>query len=271
MNAQDSNTKPPAPPQAQQSPAVAHPVSQSAPAQAKGRKSYYLYGVVIIAALALAGGVAFYMNIQPSDETGDAAEKLRVDFSGQQPASGVLSQSQDRIMIGSSGQGQAAGPFSLEDSVTAGPAAPQGYVKEDGDEFLRILSKYKDRPLAQNFVRDLNADPDFKRLWDARGTANPLTITAQLKTSAGVQNIIQKYSKAPEFISLIQEIMSDPELNSLLKKVNPAGGLPYGAMQNVSAMPAAGGGYKESAEIDMSQLGYSPDPAQGNAAKSSGR
>ncbi|OGS14379.1 MAG: hypothetical protein A2285_09615 [Elusimicrobia bacterium RIFOXYA12_FULL_57_11] len=93
---------------------------------------------------------------------------------------------------------------------------------EAGGKITQAMGKYSDRPLVREFLAELQADPDYTKMRASKNGDNPLTMIASIQKSPGMRALLVKYTKRPEFMKLMMEIMKDPDMSPLLKGM-PAG------------------------------------------------
>ncbi|MBI4657184.1 MAG: hypothetical protein HY746_10655 [Elusimicrobia bacterium] len=125
---------------------------------------------------------------------------------------------------------------SLTTFKDSGLMAGPGIEKIDTDKVYKSIAKYSDRPVVREFMEDLKADPDFKKVLDARDSGDPQKIFANVGKVKNLNKILAKYIYRPDFIKLMMEVYSDPELQPMLQKFG-AGALPLNpqAMQKKDA------------------------------------
>lgn len=111
-------------------------------------------------------------------------------------------------------------------------AAPE--MARNAEKMMKALSRYSDRPLVKEFLAEINSDPGLRKVLQKGASADPLGMISRLQNAVTFTKIIEKYSKRPEFIPLIMEVMLDPEIKPLLQSMGPV--LPGG--MGVMSMPA---------------------------------
>lgn len=125
--------------------------------------------------------------------------------------------------------------------VTGGPGGQPQFTAEQGERMHAVMMKYADRPIVKEFIADLKKNPDMAKAFDqAQGGGNPMAVMGAIKNAKGMEALVAKYAYRPEFLSLMMEVMKDPEIKPFLggmPGVNP-GALAPQAPQPVANQPA---------------------------------
>lgn len=121
---------------------------------------------------------------------------------------------------------------------------------EQSDRIYKAMMKYADRPIVKDFMADLRKNPEMVKAFDsAKGGGNPMAVVAAIRNAKGMDAIVAKYAYRPEFLSLLMEVMKDPEIRPLMGAMP---GMPGGA----PAMPGAG----------QPALPQAPEPMEGTVS-----
>jgi hypothetical protein len=153
----------------------------------------------------------------------EPGKPLRADFSAvqQQSSSGLGLFSMPRGGVGTSEI--SSGP---PDSIAAAAALVRG------QEMLKVLGKYKSRPIVKDFLAEMEKDPQFAAARKQGKSPNPVEMLAQLRKSGNAKDLMLKYSRRPDFMSFMMELMRDPEMRPFMQGMpGMAGG---GQMPSVS-------------------------------------
>ena len=106
---------------------------------------------------------------------------------------------------------------------------------EKSKKLFAALNKYSDRPIMKEFLADMARNPEYIRAKAADRAGNPLTWFSSLQKSPAMKDIVLKYTRRPDFLPLMMELMKDPEVRPLI--AGGASGLPS-AMPPGAAAPA---------------------------------
>jgi len=102
----------------------------------------------------------------------------------------------------------------------------------DGEKIYKALFKYADRPIVKEFIAELKKDPSFREALANTGGDNPVKVIADVRNIKGMDKIVAKFAFRPDFMKLMMEVMSDPELKPIMH------GLPQGGMPAEAQIPA---------------------------------
>ena len=122
------------------------------------------------------------------------------------------------------------GLLSMPDSEAPEAPGVDAAAEENKEKILKVLNKYAGRPLVKEFLAELAKDPDYSK---SKKTGNTFGMIAGMRKSPRVKALIASYSRRPEFLKLMMEVMQDPEMMPLMK------GMPGGAAAMAGAMPSA--------------------------------
>jgi len=127
---------------------------------------------------------------------------------------------------------QAQGGSSLTVFTNAGEyaQAPGGITAEDSEKMTRVLAKYANRPIVKDFMEELGKDPNFVKAMTQKGANDPLGMIASLRKSGNMEGLVTKFVMRRDFMPFMTEVMNDPELQPMLKK------MPMGNMGPMSQM-----------------------------------
>ncbi|HAH32394.1 MAG TPA: hypothetical protein DCL44_08790 [Elusimicrobia bacterium] len=105
----------------------------------------------------------------------------------------------------------------------------------------KALAKYMDRPIVKEFIGELKKDPSFREALANSGGNNPMKVMADIRKIKGMDKITEKFAFRPDFMKLMMEVMSDPELKPLLGRIPQAGRvIPMGAFGAKAAQAGDG-------------------------------
>lgn len=127
----------------------------------------------------------------------------------------------DRMMFAPSSSGTFSGT-----SFTVGSIDTiQKNAQNMEPQLQRILQKYGDRPIIKEIMADIMKNPAMKQVQARLGpNATPAAVMAAMPDPQAMMPVAQKYMARPEFISVMQEIVSDPEVVSLISQAAPGAG-----------------------------------------------
>lgn len=209
-----------------------------------GNKILKIVAVVLGVLFLVMAGSAFYIYRKIAQTKNALEEVFNASPSPFQQASqpGVMPQ-QGFAMFGD-GSGQPSG-LGL---VTGSPGGQPQFTAEQGERVHAAMMKYAERPIVKEFIADLKKNPDMAKAFEQSKGGNPLAVIASIRGAKGMEAIVAKYAYRPEFLSLMMDVMKDPEIKPLL------GGMPGmgGAMPQAPVPPSA------PAPID------SPEPSLGS-------
>ena len=178
--------------------------------------------------------VLLYKKISAAKQTFEAIQQVF-------PAPGLVKIGQENNSgVSSPGLFFSSGPASSSLTVFANegvptPAAGVGTEDSgsmDGEKTYKALFKYADRPIVKEFIAELKKDPSFnKTLANANGD-NPMKVIADVRNIKGLDKLVAKFAFRPDFMKLMMEVMSDPELKPMMH------GLPQGGMPAMAQIPA---------------------------------
>ena len=148
---------------------------------------------------------------------------------------------------------------------------PAGGLKaEDGEQILRAMNKYADRPIVKAFLADLKRNPDMAEAFQASKGGNPLQLIAKIQGAKGTNAVIMKYATRPEFMKLMMEVMNDPDMRPLMKNMPRGAGMPSGLPQGAAVSIPASQPPSESQPSDEDgdgEMTFDPSVISGPAKK----
>jgi len=155
-------------------------------------------------------------------------------------------------------------PSSLTVFINANSSISGGgkaLVSVDRKKTFKAFLKYADRPIVKEFIVELKKNPSFRKaLADSRGN-NPLKVLAGMRNIKGMDKIVAKFAYRPDFMKLMTEVMSDPELKPMMQGLSQSG---------MTAMPHIPAGESSSpAEPDESGAVMRFDPSAINGGPQS--
>ena len=150
-------------------------------------------------------------------------------------------------------------------SLQSGPAEAlqRAATPENADKLAKAFSKYKERPIVKAFLADLAKDPEVAKAMADGQAGNPLAMVAMAQKSDAARRVMAKYAARPEFLKLMMEMASDPELKSVMPAMT--GGMP--SVQAPQAQPAKSGGDPVAPDegdikFDPSAISGTPQPGK---------
>jgi len=145
-----------------------------------------------------------------------------------------------------------------------GGSAGDGFDPGQGEQLLKAMNKYADRPIVKEFLADLKRNPDMAAAFAASKDNNPIVVISLIHNAKGMDKLIMKYAARPEFLKLMMEVMNDPELKPLMK--NMPAGMPQGTAVSVPAgrQPADS---RPSDEDGDGEMTFDPSVISGPAKK----
>ena len=112
-----------------------------------------------------------------------------------------------------------------------------GITMEDSEKMTRVIARYADRPIVKDFMEELKKDPSFVKAMKQKDANNPVAMIAALQRSSNMEGLAAKFVMRRDFMPFMTEVLGDPDLQPLLKKM-PMGNM--GPMsQMLKMMPAA--------------------------------
>jgi|GEM_PF-3909226 len=236
--------KPPAPP-----PPPGNAGNQSVP---PNYKPFIIAGIGIFV-LGIAGGILGYQLLTSRRAAGEYAagpasgsddrlpsRAMKVSDGGtpyQVEASTPSAPAPDRMMFASS----SSGTFSSASFTVGSADTIQKNVQNVEPQLQRILQKYGDRPIVKEIMADLMKNPAMQQVRDKLGpNATPAAVMAAMPDPQAMMPVAQKYMARPEFISVLQEIIADPEVGTMMSAIAPGMGKMFGSSGAItSAMKQA--------------------------------
>ncbi len=154
--------------------------------------------------------------------------------------------------------------------------AAANFDPAQGEQIVNAMSKYADRPIVKTFLADLKRNPDMAAAFAASKGGNPVAVVSAVQRAKGMDKMIMQYAARPEFLKLLMEVMSDPDMKPLMKNL-PAGlgmpsGMPQGAavpVQLPSGFPPASS--RPADENGDGELTFDPSVISGPAKPAAAR
>lgn len=150
----------------------------------------------------------------------------------------------------------------------------RGLPKVPPQQLLALVAKYSQRPIVKELMDELGKDPEVKKAIDGGG---PMALVAAMQNQKNMQRVMMKFAMRPEFISLMQDLMSDPMMKPILSQVpgsanasqiirSVPGGRPqaaqepqtFGIVQDIQT--STGGAVIDSSAMGVPQGTVAPEP-----------
>lgn len=109
-----------------------------------------------------------------------------------------------------------------------------------GAKAADALMKYADRPIVKDFIAAAKKDPAFARALKNSDPENPLSVFSSIQNVKSVQNLAMRFAMRKDFLPLMMEVTSDPDIKPLLGRL-PMGNL-GGMVRKLQSMSGAAGG-----------------------------
>ncbi len=238
----DTNNAPVPPPPPPQPPAGED--LQSELHRARSRNKALKITLLLLATLLVLLGVAGYMVYRRLMQTKEAVEEAFAGFPQQ-----TLFRAEGNAQLplpGASVFTSTGMPASSLGLFAGGvPGAQAEAAQEQAEKILTAMNKYADRPIVKEFIADLKKNPDMaKAMADGQG-GNPVAMVRGVQNARGMEKIIAKYAMRPEFMKLMMEVMSDPEMAAVTNSI-PSGIRPnIGGAVPVQSVPGPGPAVRE--------------------------
>ena len=123
-----------------------------------------------------------------------------------------------------------------------GGSAEKGFDPGQGEQLLKALNKYADRPIVKEFLADLKKTPEIAAAFSSSKGVNPAAFMAAMQNvkGKGMDKLMMKYAARPEFLKLMMDFMNDPEMKPLLRNMPSGMGMPAGMPQGTAVSVPAG-------------------------------
>jgi hypothetical protein len=111
----------------------------------------------------------------------------------------------------------------LADVLVSSAAVPAEYPRssspatERDKRIASAMAKYGNRPVVLDFMEDLKNDPCTAKIIADRRLTNMFDALSAAREAGCLDRLKLKYAFRPQFIKLMAEIMSDPEVRPLLE------------------------------------------------------
>jgi len=209
-------------------------------ARSRSRNKALKITLILLATLLLLLGVAAYTVYSKLMHTKEAVEEAFASFPQQTlfraEGGGQLPLPGPSVFTSTGMPSSSLGLFA--GGLPGGAGSEQAQAQ--AEQVLKAMNKYANRPIVKEFIADLGKNPDMaKAIAEGQG-GNPIAMIKGIQGARGMDKVIAKYAMRPEFMKLMMEVMSDPDMavvtNSIPSGVRPNIG---GGMQ---ARPVAGPG-----------------------------
>ncbi len=190
------------------------------PVAPRGRGKWFRFisaCVLLFFAAAVFAGWWFYKKYAELKEIVDeAGSMLESNMAAAAVSAGI--QGSRRLMAvglssGSAAQGGIAVlPFSSGYDPQKTYEREPAQILRDSARMLNAVAKYGEKPLVKEFIKDLNSDPEFKKIWESRSSGNPVGLFMQAHNMKGLLPLLTKYMNKPGFKELLMEIAGDPDM-----------------------------------------------------------
>ncbi|MCM2268358.1 MAG: hypothetical protein NDI60_11375 [Elusimicrobiales bacterium] len=239
------------------------------PPAASGVKLVKIAAAVLAVLFVLLAGTAFYIYRRVEQTKAALEEAFRAS---PPPFPGLPSQPGtppgNGFGLATANSQQSSGLNLISGSLPGGAPA---FSAEQGERVHNALMKYENRPIVKEFMADLKKNPDMARaLEQSKNVNNPLAVLSTIQNAKGMEKLMAKYVYRPEFLSLMMEVMKDPDIKPLMGNMAGAlpGGLPGGAMpaqppaaEPAQSLPSVSGG-EEDAPVMLDPSAISGSPAE---------
>lgn len=196
-----------------------------------GNKILKIVAVVLGVLFLVMAGSAFYI-YRKIAQTKNALEEV---FNSPQSPFQQASQTGAMPQQGFAMFGDGSGQSSSLGLITGSPGGQPQFNAAQGERVHAAMMKYAERPIVKEFIEDLKKNPDMAKAFEQAKGNNPLVVISSIRNARGMEAIVAKYAYRPEFLSLMMEVMKDPEIKPLL------GGMPGmgGTLPQAPAAPSA--------------------------------
>jgi preprotein translocase subunit SecG len=196
-----------------------------------GNKILKIVAVVLAVLFLVMAGAAFYI-YRKIAQTKNALEEV---FNSSPSPFQQAGQSGDMPREGFAMFGGGGGQSSGLGLITGSPGGQSQFTAENGERVHAAMMKYAERPIVKEFIADLKKNPDMAKAFEQSKGNNPLVVISSIRNAKGMEAVVAKYAYRPEFLSLLMEVMKDPEIKPLL------GGMPGmgGALSQAPVPPSA--------------------------------
>ena len=150
-----------------------------------------------------------------------------------------------------------------------GGFAEENFNPEQGEQLLKAINKYADRPIVKEFLADLRKNPEIAAAFSSGKGVNPVVFMAAMQNARGMDKMMIKYATRPAFLKLLTEVMRDPYLKPFMRNM-PAGmgmmppGMPQGAAISVPTGPQSRAS-RLTAEYGDGEVTFDPSVISGPA------
>lgn len=213
-------------------------------ARSRSRNKALKVTLILLATLLVLLGIAAYTVYSKLMQTKEAVEEAFASFPQQ-----TLFRAEGNAQLplpGASVFTSTGMPASSLGLFAGGVPGAQGEaVQEQAEKILKAMNKYAERPIVKEFIADLKKNPDMaKAISDGQG-GNPIAMVRGIQNARGMDKVIAKYAMRPEFMKLMMEVMSDPDMAAVTSSL-PSGIRPnIGVAMPVQSLPGPGPAVRE--------------------------
>ncbi|MDO8803570.1 MAG: hypothetical protein Q7R35_03990 [Elusimicrobiota bacterium] len=219
-----------------------------------GNKTLKVVAAVLLSLFIVVAAVAFFVYRKISTAK-DAIEQVFQGFP-QQPA---VYQPENRSFPAAQGvyssTSMPASSLGLFAGGMPGGSAAEGFAPEKSAEMLKAMNKYADRPIVKEFIADLKKNPEMAAAFAASKGGNPMAVIASMRGGGGIDKMMMKYVTRPEFMKLMMEVMSDPDMKPFMKNLPMGMGMPSGMPPGMSIPETSPGRPRASESPDEEEEG----------------
>lgn len=267
MTEENNKPVPPQPPASQEPPPAQPAELQAQLDRSRSRNKALKITLALLLTLLVLLGAAGFMVYRRLMQTKEAVEEAFQAF----PQQAMFDQAQQAAAASAQRPGvhySTSMPSSSLGLFSGGipSGEPSREMEERAQLAMKAMNKYADRPIVKEFMADLKKNPDMAKAIAAGQGGNPLAMVAGMQNARGMDTVMAKYIGRPEFMKLLMELASDPEVSAVTRGIAP------GIMPNMPNMPAMPGGrvQAEPAASDEPEMqeGMTLDPSavSGNKA-----
>lgn len=262
---------PPPPPQGQPAPAGEAESLRAELAKSRRRNKVLVTVAAVIGTLLVLLAGAGYMIYMRLSEVSESVAQTMSNFEQQLPAI-----QRDGAFQGQGVSYSTSMPVSSLGLFSGGmPGGQQAaFDPEQGERMFKAVQKYYDRPIVKEIMADLSKNPEMAAAFEGGRKGNPMAALMALQKAKGMEKVMMKYAARPEFMKLMMEVMSDPEIRPLMQGmpggVNmPLPGARPGAAVPVNTRPATAQEPEEGAE--EGEMTFDPSAISGPSKETSVR
>lgn len=213
---------PPPPPQGQPAPAGEAESLRAELAKSRRRNKVLVTVAAVIGTLLVLLAGAGYMIYMRLSEVSDSVAQTMRNFEAQQ----LPAMQPDGAFQGHGVSYSTSMPVSSLGLFSGGmPGGQQAaFDPEQGERMFKAVQKYYDRPIVKEIMADLSKNPDMAAAFEGGRKGNPMAALMALQKAKGMEKVMMKYAARPEFMKLMMDVMSDPEIRPFMQGM--PGGMP---------------------------------------------